>query len=543
MEHADLDATDRPRLAALAPLDELMLRRLKKRRLALRDQMARLHGGAVARRACLSPMPGAGGADAGGRPDSPGPGVREAFAIRAACCRGSRPRVFRPPGQTEMALAWRARSSRAGCWWSRPAPASARPFPTWCRPCSAASGSCCPPPPRRCRTSCSAATCRAWCRRWACRCAWRCSRGGAATCACTAWRLGAPGCRRCRTAWPCATLAKVEEWAQVTRTGDLAELPGLDERSPVIPLVTSTRDNCLGALLPQVPRLPRQPGPARGLAADVVVINHHLFFADLAVRESGMAELLPSVRVVVFDEAHQLNETGVQFLGRSWARARCWTSRATCWLPACSRRAACATGRRWRQRPSAPRATASGGGPAAPARLRWRRRPSRAWTRRLAPGAGARCRQACMRRHGALDTVSEMGPDFVRLHERAACWPAAPRQFRRACAPGLVRWVDAANQLRLIESPLDIARRCAARSCVATRRARPTARAWIFTSATLGDDERLRWFTEPCGLRDAEVLRSRARSTTRARPRVCAARIAQARPTRPTAPQVARLAG
>src|SRR5690606_22828765 len=44
-------------------------------------------------------------------------------------------------------------------------------------------------------------------------------------------------------------------------------------------------------------------------------INHHLFFADLAVRESGMAELLPSVRVVVFDEAHQLNETGVQFLG------------------------------------------------------------------------------------------------------------------------------------------------------------------------------------------------------------------------------------
>ncbi len=46
-----------------------------------------------------------------------------------------------------------------------------------------------------------------------------------------------------------------------------------------------------------------------------MVINHHLFFADLAVRESGMAELLPTVRVAIFDEAHQLNETGVQFLG------------------------------------------------------------------------------------------------------------------------------------------------------------------------------------------------------------------------------------
>src|SRR5690606_32240250 len=50
--------------------------------------------------------------------------------------------------------------------------------------------------------------------------------------------------------------------------------------------------------------------------------NHHLFFADLAVRESGMAELLPSVRVVIFDEAHQLNETGVQFLGRQVGTAQ-----------------------------------------------------------------------------------------------------------------------------------------------------------------------------------------------------------------------------
>ena len=52
------------------------------------------------------------------------------------------------------------------------------------------------------------------------------------------------------------------------------------------------------------------------MAADIVVINHHLFFADLAVRESGMAELLPTARIVIFDEAHQLNETGVQFLGK-----------------------------------------------------------------------------------------------------------------------------------------------------------------------------------------------------------------------------------
>jgi len=89
----------------------------------------------------------------------------------------------------------------------------------------------------------------------------------------------------------------------------------MSERSPLIPLVTSTRENCLGAQCPQFKPCHVNLARREAMAADVVVINHHLFFADLAVRESGMAELLPSVRVVVFDEAHQLNETGVQFLG------------------------------------------------------------------------------------------------------------------------------------------------------------------------------------------------------------------------------------
>jgi ATP-dependent DNA helicase DinG len=111
------------------------------------------------------------------------------------------------------------------------------------------------------------------------------------------------------------TLAKIEQWSKATRTGDLAELPGLDERSPLIPLITSTRENCLGAQCPQFKPCHVNLARREALAADIVVINHHLFFADLAVRETGMAELLPTVSVVVFDEAHQLNETGVQFLG------------------------------------------------------------------------------------------------------------------------------------------------------------------------------------------------------------------------------------
>ncbi|HQD15532.1 MAG TPA: ATP-dependent DNA helicase, partial [Ottowia sp.] len=76
-------------------------------------------------------------------------------------------------------------------------------------------------------------------------------------------------------------LSKIERWSKTTRSGDLAELPGLDERSPVIPLVTSTRENCLGADCPQFRACHVQLARRQAMAADVVVINHHLFFADL----------------------------------------------------------------------------------------------------------------------------------------------------------------------------------------------------------------------------------------------------------------------
>ena len=114
-------------------------------------------------------------------------------------------------------------------------------------------------------------------------------------------------------------LARIERWAQATHTGDLAEVDSLEEGSPLLPLLTSTRDNCLGSRCPQASQCFVNQARREAMAADVVVVNHHLFFADLNVRESGVAELLPSVNAVVFDEAHQLNEIGVQFLGRQWS--------------------------------------------------------------------------------------------------------------------------------------------------------------------------------------------------------------------------------
>ncbi|MDO8249146.1 MAG: ATP-dependent DNA helicase [Rhodoferax sp.] len=304
------------------------------------------------------------------------------------------------------------------------------------------------------------------------------------------------------------TLAKIEEWAQVTRTGDLAELPGLDERSPVIPVVTSSRDNCLGSQCPEFRACHVNQARREALAADVVVINHHLFFADLAVRESGMAELLPSVRAVIFDEAHQLNETGVQFLGRQLSTGQLVDFARD--MLACGLLHARGLVD-WQTLASDTEHTARDlrmvvGKINPGAKLRWvgvapEHVRTSDWTDAL-----DELHAACTRAMQALATVSEIAPDLVRLSERVTAFVERLEFFSGSCAPDSVRWLDVGAQLRLIESPLDIA------DTVRTRLIKPmeedgSQRSWIFTSATLGDDARLKWFTEPCGLTDAEILR------------------------------------
>lgn len=317
---------------------------------------------------------------------------------------------------------------------------------------------------------------------------------------------------RCQSNFPDPTIARsmagVESWAQVTRTGDLAELEELDEFSPVIPLVTSTRENCLGAACPKFRACHVNLARREALAADIVVINHYLFFADLAVRESGMAELLPTVRVVIFDEAHQVNETGVQFLGiqltigqqldlaRDMLAAGLQLARGLAdWqlLAAGVERAACDLRRVvGRVYPGT--------------KLRWTARVPEGVNEAAWIEALAAVQQACMAVMTALETVRERAPDFIRLHERAAELGERADRFSGAVRVGFVRWVDVGSQLRLVESPLDIAEAVQTRLFAHTSES-GAARAWVFTSATLGDDDRLRWFTEPCGLTNARVER------------------------------------
>ena len=340
-------------------------------------------------------------------------------------------------------------------------------------------------------------------------------------------------------------LAKIETWAQSTRSGDMAELTGLDERSSLWPLVTSTRDNCLGSTCPRYRACHVNLARKEAMAADVVVINHHLFFADMAVRESGVAELLPTVRVTVFDEAHQLNEIGVNFLGKQLSTVQLHelvrdvlatglqlARGLVDWqvLSAGLEKAA----RDWRLTAGQHRGSV---------RLRWTGQHPEGVVPDEWSGALQAVSSALVDLQNGLDMVNELAPDFQRLSERTRELMQRAALFSETPNPEGVRWAEVSAQLRLIESPLDIAQAFSALTRPVSVTPLPEAdaespadadsldalmagdprhaagmpasaghaqgvgqRAWIFTSATLGDEPSLRWFTEPCGLSSAEVM-------------------------------------
>lgn len=354
-------------------------------------------------------------------------------------------------------------------------------------------------------------------------------------------------------------LAQVEGWARHTQSGDLAELAGLDERSPALALVTSTRENCLGSNCPRLRDCHVYRARREALAADLLVVNHHLFFADLALRESGMAQLLPTLRVLVFDEAHQINETGVQFLGTQLSTGQLldygrdllaagllhargmadWGARAGLLERSAAELRLAAAGPQWGAGLAQAEAALMESDAAAATppgqRLRWTGPAPQGLAPERWQGALRACVAACAQARTALAAVCESAPELLRLHERGGELLDCIAHFCGPADADAVRWLDlGAQQLRLIEAPLDIAQAMqtrlldaaapqagaaqaqgdagapAGRQAAPERSAEPGAqrgRAWIFTSATLGDDERLSWFTARAGLHDAQILR------------------------------------
>jgi ATP-dependent DNA helicase DinG len=110
-------------------------------------------------------------------------------------------------------------------------------------------------------------------------------------------------------------LREIARFVKTTSTGDKAELSKVPESASVWNLVTSTRDTCLGSECQYYQDCFVMKARKEAQQADVVVVNHHLFFADVALKDTGVAELLPSANTIIFDEAHQLPETASLFFG------------------------------------------------------------------------------------------------------------------------------------------------------------------------------------------------------------------------------------
>jgi ATP-dependent DNA helicase DinG len=135
-----------------------------------------------------------------------------------------------------------------------------------------------------------------------------------------------------------AHLRTIRRFASATATGDRAELGAVPENAAVWPLVTSTRENCLGAECPRYSECFVFKARREAQAADVVVVNHHLFLADLALRDDAVRDFLPAVDTVILDEAHQLPSIAADFFGVTLSLAQRRTGRPLARTCARSRR-------------------------------------------------------------------------------------------------------------------------------------------------------------------------------------------------------------
>ena len=116
-----------------------------------------------------------------------------------------------------------------------------------------------------------------------------------------------------------ADIVKVKQWAVTTKVGDIGELENIAQDSGVFPVITSTVDNCLGRDCPNYEECHLVQARQKAIDADIVVVNHHLYFADMALKDTGFGELIPKAEVVIFDEAHQVSDIASEYFGEAFS--------------------------------------------------------------------------------------------------------------------------------------------------------------------------------------------------------------------------------
>jgi ATP-dependent DNA helicase DinG len=304
-------------------------------------------------------------------------------------------------------------------------------------------------------------------------------------------------------------LRNIQTFAQQSATGDRADLPTVPEDAEIWQRVTSTRENCLGQDCPNVRDCFVLKARRQAQEADVVVINHALFMADLMLREEGVTDLLPAADTVVFDEAHQLPDTATRFLGSSVSTHQLLD------LGRLIETAGLAHARELTNWSEQARALEQATRELRLSCAALENMPSRRVTFEAFPEPAAfdiarKALQTSLDAVGQLlASVEEKHPDLAtaartarELSERLAEWGQPARGLRSDAQDlhQIVRWVELGlHHVRLHAAPLSVAE--------AFSRYRQGGQAWIFTSATLSVHGDFSHFTERLGLQNAETVR------------------------------------
>ncbi|MBU0604393.1 MAG: ATP-dependent DNA helicase [Gammaproteobacteria bacterium] len=290
-------------------------------------------------------------------------------------------------------------------------------------------------------------------------------------------------------------LQAIARWAKVTGTGDKAQCREVPEESGAWASATSTRDNCLGQDCPNAKECFVTAARREAMEADVVVVNHHLFFADLMLRDEGVAELLPACNAVVFDEAHQLAETASLFFGESVSTSQLLE------LARDTRAEALTGAKDFRQLPeSAERMTKT----VRDLRLVFREENVRLSATQIderpafAPALGG-VLDALRELAGLLETQAARSEGLEKCWQRALDLVARIERWQQQEQPDRVRWAEVYTQaLSLNATPLSVAD-------IFRRQMEDNPRAWIFTSATLAVGTDFGHYCGELGLADADT--------------------------------------
>ena len=289
-------------------------------------------------------------------------------------------------------------------------------------------------------------------------------------------------------------LAKIVTYAKVSQSGDKSGLADVPENAPIWMHVTSTRDNCLGQECPKHDECFVLKARKEAMEADVIVVNHHLFFADVMLRDEGVAELLPACNTVIFDEAHQLPETASLFFGESVSTSQLLD------LATDARIEALTSAKDFAALPVACDELEKA---ARDLRLAFKREG------RMAADATASIKEFAP----ALRTLSEKLAQLTDLLEKQAerseglesCWLRAQalvqelKEWQDGVVPETVRWLEVFHHsLQLNTTPLSIAD-------IFARQISGHPRAWIFTSATLAVKQNFAHYQNEMGLLEART--------------------------------------